>query len=419
MIYNFIIHLYGFSAKILALFNKKAKLWQEGRIDFFDTFSKAISSLKIDNQPIIWFHCASLGEFEQGRPLIEQIKNDYPNYKIVLTFFSPSGYEVRKNYADADLVFYLPLDTKKNAVRFVEILQPKVVFWVKYEFWKNYLETLSERKIPVFLVSAIFRKNHFFFSFFGQFYRKVLYNFTHIFLQNETSKIHLAKINFTNVSVVGDTRLDRVLAIAKAKKTFPIIDAFAQKSTKPIFICGSTWKADEVIISQFINEHKANLPYQFIIAPHEIKKEKIQELEASIQTTVIKYSAATVRNIENSEILIIDNIGMLSSLYQYGKIAYIGGAFGAGLHNTLEPIVFGLPVIFGEKYQKFEEAVYLVQQKGGFSIENYEAFRAVINQLNEVEFYKKTANTAENYVLTNKGATEKIMRSPQVKSFLE
>lgn len=417
--YNLIVYLYGFVAKIFAFFNPKAKLWIEGRTGFFDKFSENVTLLKSENEPIIWFHCASLGEFEQGRPLIERIKNDYPNYKIVLTFFSPSGYEVRKQYAYADLIIYLPLDTPNNAKKFIEILQPNIVFWVKYEFWKNYLKALSNRNIPVFLISAIFRENHFFFSPFGKFHRKTLNYFTHTFLQNENSAIHLKSIDYTNTSVVGDTRLDRVLAIANTPKRLALIEAFAQQSDKPIFICGSTWQPDEAIISRYINENKAHLPFKFIIAPHEIKKEKINDLESNISIPTIRYSNATLENITNFEVLIIDNIGMLSTLYRYGKLAYVGGALGSGLHNTLEPIVFSLPVIFGEKYQKFEEAIYLVDKKGGFSIKNYEEFCAVVKQLEDEVFYKKSAIIAKKYVLDNRGATDKIMNSKQVKRILE
>lgn len=417
--YNIGIWLYGFFAKILAKFKPKAKQWVEGRRTIFEDLKEELITKNIVNQSVIWFHCSSLGEFEQGRPIIEAIKKNYPNEKILLTFFSPSGYEVRKNYAFADIVVYLPLDTKQNARKFIDLVQPKMVFWVKYEFWYHFLETLHQRQIPTFLVSGIFRANHFFFSPFSKSHRNCLYFFNHLFLQNDDSKKHLAQIGFTNVSVVGDTRLDRVLAIAKANKTFELVTQFAAADDKPIIVCGSTWSPDEAMISQYINEHQDNLPFRFIIAPHEIKPTKINNLVENIAIKTICYSKATSENIQNFDVLIIDNIGMLSALYRYGNIAYVGGAFGSGLHNILEPIVFGLPVVFGTKYQKFEEAVTLVAQKGGFSVADYKEFLKIIELLQNEDFYNEASTIAKAYVDQNQGATMAIFQSKWVQSFWE
>jgi len=417
--YNIGIFLYGFVAKILALFQPKAQKWVKGRQDLFQQLQKEFAVKGIDKQQLIWFHCSSLGEFEQGRPLIEAIKKQYPNERILLTFFSPSGYEIRKNYALADVVTYLPLDTKKNAKKFVELVQPKLVFWVKYEYWYHILAALHQRQIPTFLVSGIFRANHFFFSPFGKAHRRCLHFFEHLFVQNTVSKKHLASINITHATVAGDTRLDRVLAIVAAEKRFSLIERFVEAKDKAVIICGSTWSPDETIITEYINGHKINLPYRFIIAPHEIKPLKIKLLQEKIAVKSIRYSKLANENIADYDVLIIDNIGMLSALYRYGKIAYIGGAFGSGLHNILEPIVFGLPVVFGTKYQKFEEAVDLVRTKGAFSVQNYEEFKAIIQQLSKEENYQESSAKAKRYVIDNQGATSLILQSSQVRSFLE
>lgn len=413
-IYNFVIQLYNFVANILALFQPKSKKWVKGRRDLFQDLALELKIKNLDNQSFIWFHCASLGEFEQGRPLIERIKKEYPDEKILLTFFSPSGYEIRKNYAFADIVCYLPLDTKRNAKRFLDLVEPTVVFWVKYEFWFNILSALHHRKIPTFLVSGIFRADHFFFSPFGKWHRKCLNFFTHLFVQNQASATHLQAVGFSHITVSGDTRLDRVLDIAKENRQFKLLEKFKTADDRPIIICGSTWQPDEAIITQFINENAANLPFRFIIAPHEIKTEKITNLVKGIEVKVTRYSMTSSAEIGKHDVLIIDNIGMLSALYKYGKIAYIGGAFGAGLHNILEPIVFGLPVIFGAKYQKFEEAVTLVEQKGCFSIKDYEGFCQTVKFLNQEKNYINTATIATKYVTTNEGATQKILSSQVV-----
>jgi 3-deoxy-D-manno-octulosonic-acid transferase len=417
LIYNFVVQVYNFVANILALFQPKSKKWVEGRRDLFQNLALELTTKKLDGQSFIWFHCASLGEFEQGRPLIERIKKEYTDEKILLTFFSPSGYEIRKDYPFADVVCYLPLDTKRNAKQFLDLIEPTMVFWVKYEFWFNILAELHQRKIPTFLISGIFKADHFFFSPFGKWHRKCLDFFTHLFIQNQLSATYLENIGFSHLTVSGDTRLDRVLDIAKENKQFALLEKFKVADDRPIIICGSTWQPDEAIITQFINKSASNLPFRFIIAPHEIKVENIANLVQKINAKVVQYSVTNLEEIGQQDILIIDNIGMLSALYKYGKIAYIGGAFGSGLHNILEPIVFGLPVIFGAKYQKFEEAVALTEQQGCFSIKDYQEFCQTVAFLNQEKNYSRASTIVTKYVETNQGATQKILSSKKVELF--
>lgn len=402
--YNFAISLYYLGIWVASFFNQKAKLWIEGRKDIFAKIKSQIT----DNQVIIWFHCASLGEFEQGRPLIEKIKSDLPNHKILITFFSPSGYEIRKNYEHADYIFYLPSDTKKNAKKFLEIVQPKMAFFVKYEFWFNYLQQLNQQKIPTYLISSIFRKDQIFFRFYGSFFKKMLFFFNHIFVQNEKSKSILLKNGVSHISIAGDTRVDRVLVIQKNKKSFDKINAF--KGTTDILIGGSTWSPDEDILIEWIHAQK-DFRWKFIIAPHDINENHIIEIEKKLKVNFIRFSKANAFNSAVAKVMIIDNIGMLSSLYQYGKVAMIGGGFGSGIHNTLEPIAFGLPVIFGKKYQKFEEANRLVETGGGFSISNYLEFEEVMKKMEKNDSYNNASTNAKKYILDNQGATEKIFNS--------
>ena len=406
--YDFGIWVYYFGIWLASFFSKKAKLWVEGRKDVFSKIKSQVT----DNQPIIWFHCASLGEFEQGRPLIEKIKKTLPEHKILLTFFSPSGYEIRNNYEQADYVFYLPLDTKKNAKKFLEIVQPKMVFFVKYEFWFNYLHQLNQRKIPIYLISSIFRKDQIFFKSYGSFFKKMLFFFDHIFVQNEKSKILLLENGVTHLSVAGDTRVDRVLEtcltarqVQKNKPSFDKINIF--KGTAEILIGGSTWPPDEDILIEWIHAQK-DFRWKFIIAPHDISESHLAEIEKKLNINTVRFSKANAFNSAAAKVMIIDNIGMLSSLYQYGKIALIGGGFGSGIHNTLEPIAFGLPVIFGKKYQKFEEAINLIETGGGFSISNYDEFKHVMKDLEKDSFYNNASTNAKNYILENQGATEEI-----------
>jgi 3-deoxy-D-manno-octulosonic-acid transferase len=403
-LYNLSIYLYLFAIKIASLFNAKAKLWSSGRSENFDKIKSAINN---QQSLLIWFHCASLGEFEQARPLIEKYKTQNPTHKILLTFFSPSGYEIRKNYAFADYIFYLPIDTSANAKKFIELIKPKLVFFVKYEFWFNYLNELKRKNIPVYLVSGIFRENHYFFKWYSAWFRKQLNCFTHFYLQDEKSVELINAIGYINATVTGDTRFDRVADIAKNVKSFPLIEQFKQE--KKVLICGSTWKEDEKIISD-CSLHIAD--YKLIIAPHEIDDTRINSIiQLFSNSTIVRYSQANPENVKTADILIIDNIGMLSSLYQYGTIAYIGGGFGKGIHNILEAATFGLPVIFGSNYYKFNEAKELIHLGGAFSISNNEDFEATVKLLGDKMVLQTASHIAKYYVQSRVGATDKILNS--------
>ncbi len=401
--YSIGIFLYASVIKVASFFNTKAKLRAKGAKQ---TFAK-LNQFKSDN--LIWVHCASLGEFEQGRPLIEKIKLQYPDYKIALSFFSPSGYEMQKNYESADIVFYLPNDTHKNAEKLISLLKPKLVFFVKYEFWFWHLNELKKNEIPVYLISGIFRKDQLFFKIYGNFFRKILEDFTYLFVQNKNSEELLLDIGVKNVTVTGDTRFDRVFEIAQSRTQFEIIDKFTDKSF--VFIAGSTWKPDEDIIFQFIDSSGIqNIKY--IIVPHEIKDENIKRIQNLSHKTMIRYSESNFENIVDTDIIIIDNIGMLSSLYAYADIAYIGGGFGTGIHNTLEAAVYGIPVIFGPKYSKFDEAKELISRKAGFSISDKDEFFQIMRKLiTDNNFKLQSGKNAEIYVKENIGASEKILQA--------
>ena len=402
IIYSIAVKLYSVIVVLASLFNKKASYRYKG---VKETFNK-IKNFSSDNT--IWIHCASLGEFEQGRSLIEKIRQKYSDYKIALSFFSPSGYEIIKNYEHADLIFYLPSDSRENAKKLILLLKPKFVFFVKYEFWYWYIDEVNKNNIPIYLISGIFRKNQIFFKFYGRFFREILKKFTHIFVQNKESEILAKQINITEVSVTGDTRFDRVFEISQNKKYFEIIDAFT--NNKLTFIAGSTWKPDEDIIFEFINTFDKELKY--IIAPHEIKKDNINRILKLSKKNIIKYSEATIDSVKNADVMIIDNIGMLSSLYACADIAYIGGGFGAGIHNTLEAAVFGVPIIFGPKYHKFDEARELIKRKAGFSISGKEDFFQIAKKLiNDSEFCKLSGKNSKVYVHENIGATAGILKA--------
>jgi len=402
IIYNCILFIYKLLIIGFAPFNKKARLWLKGQSH------SSIKQLKkpIAEDIIVWFHASSLGEFEQGRPLIEKMKEETPNVKILLTFFSPSGYEIRKNYPKADYIAYLPLDSANNASYLIEVFHPVAAIFIKYEFWYHYIKTLHNHNIPVYLVSAIFRPTQMFFSWYGGFYRNILRRFKHVFVQNQESYTLLQGINVNNVSVTGDTRFDRVSDIAAQAKSISIIDTFL--SGQQLFIAGSTWPEDEDIICRFINE-QAPAGWKYIIAPHEIASSRIQSLVTKIKKPVVLFSQASQINISDFDVLLIDNIGLLSSIYKYGQIAYIGGGFGKGIHNTLEAAVFGMPVLFGPNYQKFDEACALVNLKAALPIQNYIEFHKLVFQLqsNKNLLYDAGINAAE-FVTKNKGATLKI-----------
>lgn len=405
-IYNLGIYFYGLGIRLLAFFkNEKAQKWRNGRKDIFEKLAQI-------EKNAIWIHAASLGEFEQGRPLIEAIKKQYPKERILLTFFSPSGYEIRKNYALADTVTYLPMDTKRNARQFLELCAPKLAIFIKYEFWHHYITELHVRKIPVYSVSAVFRANQIYFQWYGGWFRQILMRFDHIFVQNKTSLELLERFELgEKASLTGDTRVDRVWDIKENAQTFPLIDAFLLG--EKALICGSTWAIDEAMIVAFIKKNSP-LPFKIILAPHEIGEQHVKATMANLEkiTKVVRYSAAENADLAAASVLVIDNVGMLSALYRYGKMAYIGGGLGKGLHNTLEPIAFGLPVIFGDKkYQKFEEAIWLAKNRGGFAIGDAAAFEAIILKLLDADFYEKARTKALLYVTENRGATVQTLEA--------
>ena len=406
LLYNLAITCYTFAIRLAAFFRPKARKWVAGRKGLFSKLQKDFAEERTESAKLVWVHCASLGEFEQGRPIIELLKEKNPSIRILLTFFSPSGYEIRHKYSKADYVFYLPADTASNARNFLEICQPDLAIFVKYEFWYHYLNTLAAKKIPTLLVAARFRSGQIFFRWYGALFRRLLSGFQHLFLQDEASAQLLDGLAIDQYSVVGDPRIDRVLQIAEQAQDIPIVEAFA--SNHKIGIVGSSWSADEQILARFLA--KGHLEdWKFVIAPHEIHPTAIQQLHERLPVPAINYSKANLENCQQYKVLIIDNIGMLSALYKYGRIAYIGGGFGAGIHNTLEPIAFGLPVIFGPKYQKFEEAVFLVKQKGGFCSENEQELERIFVQLEEEAFYKEAERTARRYLQENKGASRAIV----------
>lgn len=417
MIYNIVIYFVLWGIAIASLFNEKVrKMWRGEREAF------KILKQKVDpNAKYIWFHAASLGEFEQGRPLMERIRKDYPQYKILLTFYSPSGYEVRKNYEGADIICYMPVDTRLNAIRFLRLVRPVMAFFIKYEFWSNFLHILKHRNIPTYSVSSIFREDQVFFKWYGRSYAGVLKCFTRFFVQNEESKRLLEGIGFTAVDVVGDTRFDRVLQIKEAAKQLPICEAFrtgvasSQSADVPhhdfkVFVAGSSWPPDENIFIPFFNEHK---DWRLLIAPHVIAEEHLKLILSLIKgKKVVRYTQTTPEEAAEADVLIIDCFGLLSSMYNYGDVAYIGGGFGVGIHNTLEAAVWNMPVIFGPNNKKFQEAQGLLKSGGGFEINTYEDFSGLMSSLmNDEIFLKQAGDKAGAFVAHLAGATDKVLAS--------
>ncbi len=401
MIYNLVIYLYVSAVRLAALFNKKVSAMVKGEKDAFSVLQRRMDP----KAKYIWFHAASLGEFEQGRPLIEEIRKRYPEYKILQTFFSPSGYEVRKDYKGADVVCYLPLDTPAHARRFVELAHPCMAFFVKYEFWKNYLTELERRRIPVYSVSSIFRPGQLFFRWYGGTYRRILKCFTHLFVQNQESVELLKRIGITNTTIVGDTRFDRVLEICRQARELPMVELF--KGENLTMVAGSSWAPDEDIFIPYFNEHP---DMKLIIAPHVISETHIEEIIHKLRRPVVRYSQITEDKARQADCMIIDCFGLLSSIYRYGEIAYIGGGFGVGIHNTLEAAVYGIPVIFGPNNQKFMEAQGLKQAQGGFEIHSPADFNPLMDKFRtDYGFLDKSGKKAGNYVRNNAGALEKIM----------
>lgn len=417
MIYNIVIYFVLWGIAIASLFNEKVrKMWRGEREAF------KILKQKVDpNAKYIWFHAASLGEFEQGRPLMERIRKDYPQYKILLTFYSPSGYEVRKNYEGADIICYMPVDTRLNAIRFLRLVRPVMAFFIKYEFWSNFLHILKHRNIPTYSVSSIFREDQVFFKWYGRNYAGVLKCFTRFFVQNEESKRLLEGIGITAVAVVGDTRFDRVLQIKEAAKQLPICEAFrtgvasSQSADVPhhdfkVFVAGSSWPPDENIFIPFFNEHK---DWRLLIAPHVIAEEHLKLIFSLIKgKKVVRYTQTTPEEAAEADVLIIDCFGLLSSMYNYGDVAYIGGGFGVGIHNTLEAAVWNMPVIFGPNNKKFQEAQGLLKSGGGFEINTYEDFSGLMSSLmNDETFLKQAGDKAGAFVAHLAGATDKVLAS--------
>jgi 3-deoxy-D-manno-octulosonic-acid transferase len=403
LFYTLSILLYRLAIGAASLSSGKAKLWIAGRSRLFERLEKAVKSLSAEE--LVWFHCASLGEFEQGRPLIEAYRKDFPSHKILLTFFSPSGFEIRKNYPGADLIFYLPLDTASNARRFISIVKPSKVFFVKYEFWFNFLQELEKNNIPVFLVSGIFRPSQHFFKPYGGWFRKNLRAFSYFFVQEERSAELLKSIDYSNVMITGDTRFDRVREIASQKKSIPLIESFC--AGKPAIVAGSTWPQDEELIAELPIR---NLDHKLIIAAHEVDKSHIQAIVARFQNLNVKlFSDLNQENAASADVLIIDNIGMLSTLYQYGKIAYIGGGFGKGIHNILEAAAFGLPVIFGPNNQRFQEAKDLLKLGGAFEIVDSTGLKKTIDLLQDKQVLETASRISSHYVQSRSGATARIL----------
>jgi 3-deoxy-D-manno-octulosonic-acid transferase len=402
-IYNFILLFVSQLLKILALFSPKLNLFVKGRKSVFETLKNNIQEF----DKTIWFHAASLGEYEQGLPVIEKVKQQYPNHKIIVTFFSPSGYEVRKNNTVADVTVYLPLDTISNTKQFLKVVHPEMVFFIKYEFWPNYLKQLRNQNIKTYLISGIFRENQAFFKWYGGFYRKALKTFTYFFVQNETSKKLLQSIGFENVKISGDTRFDRVVAILEKDNTLDFIAAF--KNNQPTIVIGSSWPKDEELLVNFINQAAENL--KFIIAPHNIKAEQITNIKSQITKSSVLFSEKSNIDLSSFNVFIIDTIGILTKIYSYADIAYVGGGFGnPGVHNLLEPATFGIPIVIGPNYSHFSEAIALVGLEGCVSIKNQSELNDAFNLLlqNEEERSEK-GHICSTFVQMNKGATEHIL----------
>jgi 3-deoxy-D-manno-octulosonic-acid transferase len=410
--YTFSIYLYSFLIHIAAFFrHKKARLLVQGQKE---VWAKMQTNLQT-NERRIWIHCASLGEFEQGRPLMEDLREQFPQYKMLVTFFSPSGYELKKDFAGADYVFYLPFDTRRNAQRFVRMVNPEIVYFIKYEFWQNYLKAIKSQQIPLYLVSAIFRPRQIFFQWYGGWYRKFLTAFSHFFVQNDRSKELLAKIGYTNVTVTGDTRFDRVCRIFDQAQRIPEVEQFV--NGQPCLVAGSSWPSDEEILVRYINSEKRNM--KWIFAPHELHDSQINRLMESAGIKSVRFSQLNGKNPADYQLLIIDNFGMLSSLYRYATVAYIGGGLDKnnGIHNAIEAAVYGIPVIFGWVYDEYQEAVDLIALRGAISIRNYDEFALQLNSLlDNPGNAAKIGNIAGAFVASGRGATAKVLQKKKKKT---
>lgn len=403
--YQIAIYLFQLGVAVASLFNKKVKTMWQGERNAFSVLRE-----KVDPQAkYVWFHAASLGEFEQGRPLMELLRKNHPEYKILLTFFSPSGYEVRKNYQGADIICYLPIDTIGNSRKILRTIRPCMAFFIKYEFWYNYLHILKHRNVPVYSVSSIFREDQIFFKWYGRQYAYVLKCFSRFFVQNKESKDLLATIGITNVDVVGDTRFDRVLQIKEQAKQLPIVEAFVRgDSPCKVFVAGSSWPPDEDIFINFFNEHK---DWKLIIAPHVIGEDHLTQILSKLKRNTIRYTQATPESAAKAECLIVDCFGLLSSIYHYGDVAYVGGGFGVGIHNVLEAAVWDIPVIFGPNNKKFQEAQGLKAAGGGFDISTADDFRQVMSRfMNDQEYLSTAGKNAGAFVQSLAGVTDRVFR---------
>lgn len=404
--YNLVIYIYLLGVAIASRWNEKIrKMWKGEREAFSILRSQVVPSAKY-----LWFHAASLGEFEQGRPIMERLRKSHPEYKILLTFFSPSGYEVRKNYEGADIVCYLPLDTPLNVNRFFRLVHPEMAFFIKYEFWWNYMTYMKRHGIPVYSVSSIFRPQQVFFRWYGYSYRRVLNCITKFFVQNEHSKELLATLGIDNVEITGDTRFDRVLEIKQAASEkvadMPIVDAFS-KGYK-VFVAGSSWPPDEDIFIRYFNEHR---DWRIVIAPHVIGEDHLQQILSKLKRTAVRYTQTTPEEAANADCLIIDCFGLLSSIYSCARVTYVGGGFGVGIHNVLEAAVWNVPVIFGPNNKRFQEAQQLLAAKGGMEINTYEDFSSLMNRFDsDADYLKASADAAGNYVKSKAGAADMVLK---------
>lgn len=401
-IYNIVILLYGWAIRLAAMRSHKAKCWVEGRRHLFERMEQVIDP----KARIVWFHVASLGEFEQGRPLIEELRLQHPEYKILVTFFSPSGYEIRKRYPGADYIFYLPLDTPRNVRCFLNTVRPEIAIFVKYEFWLNMLHELRRRAIRTYVVAAIFRRNSIFFRFYGGMWREALECFDTIFVQNNESKALLAELGFDNVAIAGDTRFDRVAAIAAQAKRIDLIERF--KGDKPLFVAGSTWGPDEELLIRLMND---NPSLKFVVAPHEMEEGRIRHLLESVHGGGIRYTECTPEtDLSQKQLFILDTVGLLASVYGYATWSYIGGGFGVGIHNTLEAATFALPIAFGPRYQKFKEACDLISIGAACSVSNCDELAAWFAPLrDDAETLQRAGHAARDYTRQHQGATKTIL----------
>jgi 3-deoxy-D-manno-octulosonic-acid transferase len=404
-LYDLVVGAYFLGIKIAGLWDEKARKWSVGRVGVFEKVYAKISAQRLDNQKLVWMHCASLGEFEQGRPVLEAIRKKHPTFQILLTFFSPSGYEIRKDHPIANWVAYLPADTAANASKFLKMVRPDLAIFVKYEFWYHYLASLFNHEIPVLLISSVFREQQPFFKWYGGLHRRMLRCFDQVLVQDARSLELLKNIGIENASIAGDTRVDRVSALASNPQKLPLLEEFCQNYK--VLVCGSTWPADEAILYPIFSDPKYS-DWKFILAPHDVQPAHLQAIASKLKLPFTWYSnLGSIPDL--NRLLVVDNIGLLSSIYQFGDIAYIGGGFGQGIHNTLEPAAYGLPIIFGPKYQKFEEAKWLVKHGGAIAVQNEQELQKAFYHLCDDEARMGAGRVAKVYIESNTGGTANVL----------